>query len=208
MEFVAIVRESLLFIQKVIQLILSFLICSYWVIMPWNSSLTLPGPPVFFERQSRLLCGQHVVNNLLQSAKFNEIDMAGFARSLYNNILAITGAIDASDLSSEHGNFDIEVVRYAFHHAGHGTRYFDRRNLMKLDNMLQYPNLLGLLCNSGHDHWVGMLNKDGTFYLMDSLQQEPMAYDNLDAVKEYLRQLTLSNGTIVQVFRDMTEETN
>jgi ataxin-3 len=155
---------------------------------------------IYHERQEALLCGQHALNNLLQTQAFSPLSLAEIAHQLdqmelnfmsesnkngveskdfIKRLAEGSGNVDAS------GNFSIEVLKSAL---------LSRFNLTLVNTLqesirdMEITNFDGFICNK-LSHWFAIRKINGIFWNLNSTKDRPeqISHFRLAAEIEALR---------------------
>ena len=146
---------------------------------------------------SKLLCGQHALNNLLQSNAFSPSTLSDIAHQLdemeltymsQNNeggvhskdylqrIAEGSGNVDAS------GNFSIEVLRAALMN-GYGLELPNIKQQSVLSNGSDITNIDGFICNKS-SHWFAIRKINGRYWNLNSTNERPVLISHFNLAKE------------------------
>jgi len=140
---------------------------------------------IYHERQDALLCGQHALNNLVQSQAFFPESLAEIAQQLDNMELTymsknIEGGIHSKDYLNriaegsgnvdESGNFSIEVLRSALL-----TQYGLTLGNIQQEGVrdLEVTEMEGFICNR-ESHWFAIRKINGRFWDLNSTKEMPV----------------------------------
>ena len=140
---------------------------------------------VYHERQEAQLCGQHALNNLVQSHIFTPYSLAEIATQLDQMELNFMsqnneGGVNSKDYLKriqeasgnvdESGNFSIEVLRSALL-----SRFeLELPNILQkgiLDGM-EITNIEGFICNRS-SHWFAIRKINGRYWNLNSTLERP-----------------------------------
>lgn len=141
---------------------------------------------IYHERQSAALCGQHALNNLVQSAAFSPGQLADAAAELDRREMAFLAenteggtsnrdylerAREGSGNVDDAGNFSIQVLRLVL------EQRFDR-SLPSVQGEEMKGKGEDLTTNEGFilnrsNHWLAIRLVAGSFWVLDSLKERP-----------------------------------
>lgn len=170
-----------------------------------NSSMVEINPYIYHERQRRMLCAVHALNNLLQSQRFEKIELDKICESMtprhiwnpHRNPFGL-------------GNYDVNVLMAALKLEGFDVIWFDKRKKL---NCLNLSNIFGFIINIPvpysllslpipfyeGKHWVALRrlpkssdaslsSPECAYYNLDSKLSAPiMIGDSDEAFLEYLQ---------------------
>ena len=169
---------------------------------------------IYHERQEALLCGQHALNNLVQTQTFTPDALAEIAQQLdqmeFNYMSAgnengvhskdfIRYVAEGSGNVDESGNFSIEVLRSAL------LSMFE----LNLTNILQenirqmeITNFEGFICNRA-SHWFAIRKINDRFWNLNSTKERPelISHFRLAAEIEALQHSGYSVFVVVEIGR-------
>ena len=140
---------------------------------------------IYHERQEKtLLCGQHALNNLIQSSNFNPAQLSEIALELddmQRTIMATNneGGVNSKDYIKfmaegsgnvdPSGNFSIEVLKRAlmsvFNLTLVNVRQEDVRNK-------EVTTMQGFICNR-ESHWFAIRQINGRYWNLNSMREKP-----------------------------------
>lgn len=152
---------------------------------------------IYHERQEALLCGQHALNNLVQSDAFGASELATIAQNL--DIMELQfmaenneGGINSPDyrarlLEGSHhvdsqGNFSIEVLKAAIQNMyGVSLPHLSQKDL--LGGRHDITEYQGFLCHKS-DHWFSIRKIGGRFWNLNSTLERPTVISHFTLAKE------------------------
>lgn len=188
--------------------------------------MSSPSPPaplssstvcnLYFERQKRMHCLKHSLNNLLQRHAFSAADLNDIAV----NITSAEGGGFLRSLTHRWpvlGNFDDDVLRAAAALCGVELVWAMTERAGELpsilgdgNDLMNQPHVMGIIVNkrnqgliagfTGARHWFTILKLDGTWYNVDSMLPSPHRFPDpqLTSVRACLFDLIARDGA--QVF--------
>ena len=170
---------------------------------------------VYHEKQISLLCGQHCLNNLLQSPFFTAGDLADIAQILdsrerqymleagNDTIEAIKYLAEESQNVDVSGNFSIEVLKMALGN-------------FNIELVPWFPNKKGYSDNDPCDeigfivnhasHWFAIRRVNGNWWNLNSFNDKPTKISNF-YLSAFLAQL-VSDGYYVYIARGFVGDDN
>lgn len=152
---------------------------------------------IYHERQEALLCGQHALNNLVQSDAFSAMELATIAQQLDAIELQFMaenneGGINSPDYRRRllegsvhvdaHGNFSIEVLKAAIQNMyGIPLPHLSKKYLIGGGHdITEYQ---GFLCHKS-DHWFAIRKIGGRFWNLNSFLERPTVISHFALGKE------------------------
>jgi Ataxin-3 len=152
---------------------------------------------IYHERQEALLCGQHALNNLVQSDSFSAMELATIAQQLDALELQFMadnneGGMNSPDyrrrfLEGSHhvdaqGNFSIEVLKAAIQNMyGISLPHLSQKDLLSgKQDITEYQ---GFLCHKS-DHWFAIRKIGGRFWNLNSMLERPTVMSHFTLGKE------------------------
>jgi hypothetical protein len=132
---------------------------------------------VYFEPQVAALCGQHLLNNLLQGPYFTVGQLAQVAQDLdaKERALGLTERAGSQNVD-EAGNFSIQVLQACLETMGNSLAQEDAVVRMAIDKAIASSDAdfaPGFVFNF-ESHWFAVRKLgDGKFYRLDSVQKRP-----------------------------------
>lgn len=171
---------------------------------------------VYHEKQASLLCGQHCLNNLLQSSLFTPGDLAEIAQQLDlrereymleagdDTPDALKYLAQESQNVDDSGNFSIEVLKMALHSFNIDLTpwYPAKREGYSTDDPCQE---IGFIVNHA-SHWFTIRKISGTWWNLNSFQDRPEKISNF-FLSAFLSQL-VSDGYYVYIARGFVNDDN
>lgn len=149
---------------------------------------------IYHEKQSRMLCAVHALNNLFQQPKtFTKADLDNICSTL---------APDKSYFNPHRnmvglGNYDVNVIIAAIESKDLQVTWFDKRKLIEDLNLDQ---IKGFILNIPTDfslgfihlpikrkHWTTIRQIDGIYYMFDSKNNQPDEIGKAGEVTVYLK---------------------
>jgi ataxin-3 len=146
---------------------------------------------IYHERQQAALCGQHALNNLVQSQAFSVDQLADIAQDLDARELAFMRETDPNDKKSsggrskeylarlaegsgnvdEAGNFSIQVLRAALAQSPYNLTLpnLAQEGLRSIDP----TTLEGFICNR-QNHWFAIRLINGAYWNLNSTADRPV----------------------------------
>jgi ataxin-3 len=126
---------------------------------------------IFFEKQDGLLCGQHVLNNLLQSPYFTAVDLAQIAQELDSeeSKLGMKG-----ENYNDQGFFSVQVLNRAL-------KVWNIEMIPLGTQKLANYNFDGLIINNDQ-HWLALRRfgkSNDRWYNLNSTQDAPSLIENV-----------------------------
>ena len=99
--------------------------------VPSAMNTTEDNKPLYHERQTRMMCAMHCVNNVLQSHQFLKSDMDKICQELAPNHTWCNPHCNPLGL----GNYDVNVMMVALQQKNLELVWFDRRNSVRQLNL-------------------------------------------------------------------------
>ena len=130
---------------------------------------------VYFEPQVAALCGQHLLNNLLQGRYFSVAEMAQVAAELDSKERQLGFNFDVSENVDESGNFSIQVLQACLEPYGILLTQEDAVVTKAVEDAIARPapTAPGFVFNF-EQHWFAIRKlEDGRLYRLDSVQPKP-----------------------------------
>ncbi|CAD5116149.1 DgyrCDS5071 [Dimorphilus gyrociliatus] len=172
---------------------------------------------IYHEKQSRLLCAMHALNNFFQNDHpFSKSELDRICERLtpgsfinpHRNFLGL-------------GNYDVNVLIAAFQSRNLETIWMDRR---KSPNCLVLQEIEGFILNVPitwkigafsipyirQRHWVAVKKITGQYYLLDSKAAEPTFIGNEDSLRKCLQENLQRDDTniLLIVKQDVAEKSS
>jgi len=144
---------------------------------------------IYHERQNRMMCAKHAINNLLQEAKFTESDLDQIGRKLSPEAWVNRHKTPLL------GNYDVNVVIKALQDLSYTVDWFDKR-LNPLDQT--FENVFGFILNIPTSyslgfvnfwhgkHWVAVRKINDAWYNLDSKISAPQKIGDDSQLRAYL----------------------
>eukprot|EP00816_Leptocylindrus_hargravesii_P006006 CAMPEP_0196814062 /NCGR_PEP_ID=MMETSP1362-20130617/41085_1 /TAXON_ID=163516 /ORGANISM="Leptocylindrus danicus, Strain CCMP1856" /LENGTH=366 /DNA_ID=CAMNT_0042190567 /DNA_START=126 /DNA_END=1223 /DNA_ORIENTATION=+ len=141
---------------------------------------------IYHERQEALLCGQHALNNLVQSNTFDVSSLSEIAHQLDEVELAYMAQNDEGGTSSKEylervregsgnvdpsGNFSIQVLRAALQNM-YQLSLPNIRQQGAMDNVRDITDIEGFICNK-QSHWFAIRKINGRYWNLNSTSSAP-----------------------------------
>lgn len=142
---------------------------------------------IYHEQQEALLCGQHALNNLVQSNTFDVSGLSEIAHQLDEVELAYMAQNDEGGTSSKEylermregsgnvdpsGNFSIQVLRAALQNM-YQLSLPNIRQQGAMDNVKDVTDIEGFICNK-QSHWFAIRKIDGKYWNLNSMSPCPV----------------------------------
>ena len=149
------------------------------------------GFSLYHERQRRLLCGQHTLNNLLQGAHFDARGLASIANDLDDKEkqLLDPGEVTHESNHDRAGNFSIQVLRVALqsHNLSIEQLSFSYANFA--EQRAEAMDAGHALLVNEDEHWFAFRQMNGEWWDLDSTNRtpRPMARVDLDTFLQELQ---------------------
>lgn len=179
-----------------------------------SSSSSSSSTFIYHERQEALLCGQHALNNLIQTQTFTPMALAEIAHQLDQMELNYMsqgneGGVQSKDYINriaegsgnvdESGNFSIEVLRSAL------LSNFDLTLANALQETIRTQEITsfdGFICNRA-SHWFAIRKINDRFWNLNSTAEKPelISHFRLAAEIELLQQSGYSVFVVMEVGR-------
>ncbi len=167
---------------------------------------------IYHERQQAQLCGQHALNNLLQTQSFTPHALAEIAHQLDQMELNYMSQSNNNGVQSkdylkriaegsgnvdESGNFSIEVLRSALLSKYDLTL---ANTLQESVRGIEITNFDGFICNRS-SHWFAIRKINGRFWNLNSISERPelISHFHLAAQIEALRVEGYSVFCVVEI---------
>ena len=146
---------------------------------------------LYFEKQSANLCGQHCLNNLMQSPKFSLdtlMTVAGQLDQEERKLLADNSDFASTNVSAssiieknikkkkfepqvdESGNFSLQVLRVALNAFGISLKDSQHRSVASSD--IDLSQAKAFVCNLQH-HWFAIRRINDKWFNLNSLYSSP-----------------------------------
>ncbi|KAI8817177.1 Josephin-domain-containing protein [Fimicolochytrium jonesii] len=139
---------------------------------------------IYHEHQHKLLCGMHVVNNLLQRHRYNQAAM----NALGVHLEAADG-LPANSLWSPDGNYAIDVLELALRRENISVTQLQNDLVNGARDLAQEEE--AFIVHQNH-HWVAFRRFEGVWYILDSTARAPEQVET--AYMSALLQQLLWNG--------------
>ncbi|XP_050237119.1 josephin-like protein [Mercurialis annua] len=168
-------------------------------------------PPIYHEKQRLQFCLLHALNNLFQQKdEFTRPFLDSIAEKLVSECPDKQKWTPLSMVFKPHhnsltGNYDINVLISALEEKGKTVIWHDRRNgasSIDLDSDDMFGTMLnvhvrryGGLWKSRH--WVALRKICGIWYNLDSDLKEPVAFQDIIEVKEFLDYIIGQSGEVL-----------
>mmetsp|Transcript_8629 Transcript_8629/g.10897 ORF Transcript_8629/g.10897 Transcript_8629/m.10897 type:complete len:355 (+) Transcript_8629:97-1161(+) len=167
---------------------------------------------IYHERQEALLCGQHALNNLLQTETFTPDSLARIGRQLDQMELHYMASGNEEGVESkdylrrmaegsgnvdESGNFSIEVLRSAL------LSHFDlnlANTLQESVRNMEITNFDGFICNRS-SHWFAIRKINDQYWNLNSTKERPelISHFRLAAEIEFLQSSGYSVFCVIEI---------
>lgn len=155
---------------------------------------------IYHERQQAQLCGQHALNNLVQSTAFSVGELAALAHELDRLEMEVwanndEGGVNSKDYQQrlregstnidEAGNFSIEVLKRALHQRyGLLLPHLSEQDIMERKRDQQdITEFQGFICHKS-DHWFSIRKIGGRFWNLNSTLERPEVISHFQLAKE------------------------
>jgi hypothetical protein len=152
--------------------------------------------PAFFEKQVRLFCGKHAINNCFQREVFNFEQMKTMAEEF---------RIKSNDMyeqplyDNDNGNFHIEFIKYALKQQSDIKQI--NKDVMRYLIADEKPLSL-IIGDVGHYYCVKRFQNGGNLWVLDSMNDKPIIN------KDGLNSINIINSTVLQILsNERYEET-
>mmetsp|Transcript_216 Transcript_216/g.343 ORF Transcript_216/g.343 Transcript_216/m.343 type:complete len:286 (-) Transcript_216:512-1369(-) len=167
------------------------------------------GKLIYHEKQSCAMCGQHVLNSLLQGPYFTAEDLAEIAheldereRELLRSQEGLTDGEQTSHNVDDSGNFSLQVLNSALQRSHNLNLVRDSQTLnfvfQNLESTaLDETNAPAFVCNR-HNHWQAIRFLHGSYWDLNSLSNIPTKI-SIFYLTAYLGQLIQDGWTIFTV---------
>ncbi|VDP84226.1 unnamed protein product [Echinostoma caproni] len=146
---------------------------------------------IYHEKQSKMLCALHALNNVLQDKIFSKSSLDDIA-----NTLAPSKFVNPHRNFFGLGNYDANVLVLALQQCGYDIVWCDKRKSLK-DHHLNLNNILGFILNTlsrrhilsfplpyAGSHWIAFrhitVNGIGQYYNLDSKLRAPLPVGSTD----------------------------
>jgi len=152
---------------------------------------------IYHERQEAMLCGQHALNNLVQSAMFDVSGLSQIAHQLDEVELTYMAQNEEGGIRSKEyiqrisegsgnvdssGNFSLQVLRAALQN----TFRLGLPNLSQegvLDNVKDVTDIDGFICNK-QAHWFAIRKINGRYWNLNSMNSYPIQISHFNLARE------------------------
>lgn len=159
---------------------------------------------VYHERQRKMLCAVHALNNLFQEKDaYSKADLDAISYNLspdtlvnpHKNVLGL-------------GNYDVNVIMAALQLRDYETVWFDKRLSLEslvLENIFgmvvnkpSSMNLVGLEIPFKRPHWFAIRKVNGSYYNLDSKLTSPQLLGSEENLIAFLTEvLSLEDGQLL-----------
>ena len=152
---------------------------------------------VYHERQEALLCGQHALNNLVQSSVFDVNGLSQIAHQFDEMELAYMAQNDEGGVNSKeylkrvsegsgnvdaNGNFSLQVLRAALENM-FGLTLANIREEGAMTVVKDVTDIEGFICNK-QSHWFAIRKINGRFWNLNSTKSCPVQISHFSLAKE------------------------
>ena len=152
---------------------------------------------IYHERQEALLCGQHALNNLVQSSVFDPNGLSEIAHQFDEMELAYMAQNDEGGVNSkeylkrvsegsgnvdENGNFSLQVLKAALENT-FGLSLANIREEGAMNVVKDVTDIEGFICNK-QSHWFAIRKINGRFWNLNSTNSCPIIISHFNLAKE------------------------
>lgn len=134
---------------------------------------------IYHERQFRLRCGLHALNNLFQ---MEQVFTSSFLDSIVEKY--DRSKVDNDFGEKQIGNYDLTVLMEALKSLGFRLQQI---NYLRDDfRRTRWDSFFGILLNRNRDHWIAIKKINEHFYDLDSTRKEPLKIGSEERLLHYL----------------------
>jgi hypothetical protein len=135
--------------------------------------------PKIIEKQKKLLCGKHAINNLLQ----NKVADCNKLKAVGKKLSKELGIVQSELLNVKNGYYDISVLVQFLEDTGFEVIQLPKERFDTISRR-QSSRLIGYIFGDG-GHWIAVRKTQtrGCYFEIDSLQDQPI---KINIVKKWL----------------------